>query len=317
MYIGIDIGGTTIISGLVNENGDIVFKKQIETRAQRGYEEIERDIVEVINELINLSKKQGEEVKSIGIGVPGIADVTGETVIYCTNLGWENVPLGKNLKRIFNMPVYIENDATVAGLAENVKGATKGFKNSIFITLGTGVGGGIIIDNKVYSGGHGIGSEIGHMIVGGNFYNCNCGNNGCLETFASATAIVKYTVKLIEEGNKDTSILEKVKGDLSKITARLVFDCAKDGDELANKSINRMVKYLSIGIANLLNVLDPDIVAIGGGVSKAGDFLLEKVRNEVTRYLLCKELKYGDIVLAELRNDAGLIGAAMLGKYKN
>ncbi|EOD00426.1 ROK family protein [Caldisalinibacter kiritimatiensis] len=316
MYIGIDIGGTAIKAGLVNENGEILYKKEIRTRAEREYKDIERDIIELIKDLIKRSNEYGKNVKSIGLGIPGIGDVTGDFVVYCTNLGWRNVPLGKNLKSQFNLPIYIENDATVAGLAENVKGATKGSNSSIFITLGTGVGGGIIIDGKVYSGAHGTGSEIGHMIVGENFYDCNCGNNGCLETFASATAIIKYTTKIIKHGNNDTLILEKTGGDLNKITAKLVFDCAKEGDKVANESIDRMVKYLSIGIANLLNTLDPEIVAIGGGVSKAGDFLLEKVRKQVGSYLLYKDIKYADIVLATLGNDAGLVGAAMLGKYK-
>ncbi|WP_427339819.1 ROK family protein [Caloranaerobacter sp. DY30410] len=316
MYIGVDIGGTAIKIGLVDDEGNIVYKKQIDTKAQRGYSEIEKDIIDLIKSLINIAEDKGNRVKSIGIGIPGVADPEGNKVIYCTNLGWTNVPLGENLKKEFELPIYIENDATVAGIAESIKGVTKGYKNSIFITLGTGVGGGIILDGKVYSGVHGIGSEIGHMIVGENFYDCNCGNNGCLETFSSATAIIKYAKKLIEEGQYETTLLKKVNNDLMKLNSKIIFDSAKEGDLLANKVVDRMVRYLGIGISNLINILDPDVIAIGGGVSKAGDFLLERVKREVSKYILYKEVKHAEIFLAELGNDAGIIGAALLSEYK-
>ncbi|KPU26959.1 glucokinase [Caloranaerobacter sp. TR13] len=316
MYIGIDIGGTAIKAGIVDKNGDIVYKKQIDTKAKRGYLEVEKDIIELIKGLINIAEDKGNKVKSIGIGVPGVADPEGNKVIYCPNLGWANVPLGENLKKEFEFPIYIENDATVAGIAESIKGVTKGYENSIFITLGTGVGGGIILSGKVYSGAHGIGSEIGHMIVGENFYDCNCGNNGCLETFSSATAIIKYAKKLIKEGQYETTLMKKVNDDLMKLNSKIIFDSAKEGDQLANEVVDRMVKYLGIGIANLINILDPDVVAIGGGVSKAGIFLLEKIKREVSKYVLYKEAKHAEIFLAELGNDAGIIGAALLSEYK-
>jgi len=220
------------------------------------------------------------------------------------------------LKEKFNVPIFIENDATVAGLAENIIGVTKDKRNSLFITIGTGIGGGIIIDNKVYSGSHGVGSEIGHMIVGENFYPCNCGNNGCLETFASSTAAIKFARKLIEEGNEDTIILSKINNNLENLDTKIIFDSAKLGDSLANKVVDRMVKYLSIGIVNLINIIDPEIIAIGGGVSKAGDFLLNKIKDEIPQYILNKKIGYGDIVFAELGNDAGIVGAAMLCNHR-
>ncbi|RKD30112.1 ROK family protein [Thermohalobacter berrensis] len=315
MYIGVDIGGTAIKAGIVDESGDIVKKKETATNVHRGYEAIEKDIIDLISDLKKEVEEKGNTVKSIGIGIPGIADVNHDIVIYCTNLKWRNVPLGKNLKEHFNLPVYIENDATVAGLAEAVKGSTKGYKNSLFLTLGTGVGGSIIINDKIFNGSHGIGSEIGHMIVGENFYDCNCGNNGCLETFASATALIKYTKKLIKEGYKDTIIMDKIDGDLDKLNAKIIFDSAKEGDELANKSVDRMVKYLSIGIGSLINIMDPGIIAIGGGISKAGEFLLDKIREEVPKYVIFNEVKFADIVIAQLKNDAGIIGAAMLHNF--
>lgn len=315
MHIGIDIGGTTLLAGLVSDWGEILHKSELPTNAQRGYDEIERDVIALIESLINHGKEEGKSVESIGIGIPGIADIESNNVIYCTNLGWHNVPLGLNLKEKFNLPVYIDNDATVAGLAENVKGGTRGTKNSIFLTIGTGIGGGIIIDRKVYSGSHGIGSEIGHMIVGENFYDCNCGSNGCLETFSSSTAIINYTKHLLKENNK-SSITDAIGGDLEKLDAKIIFDCAKAGDSLANKVVDRMIKYLSIGIGNLINIMDPEVIAIGGGVSKAGDFLLSKIREKSSNHVVFKSIKHANIVLAELGNDAGIVGAAMLFKYK-
>ncbi|MTI71543.1 MAG: ROK family protein [Firmicutes bacterium] len=308
MFIGIDIGGTSIKSGLLNSFGDVILKKEIPINKSDDYEVIESQIINIIKILLDESKKNGENVKSIGIGIPGIADKDSDKVIYCTNLGWRNVPLGINIKKHFKIPVHIDNDATVAAIAENVKGVTKKYDNSIFITLGTGVGGGIIINKKVYSGSHNKGSEIGHMVVGENFYDCNCGNNGCLETFASATALIKYTKKLINEG--ESTILTK-----ENLNAKVIFDAAKNKDILANMAVDRMVKYLSIGMGNLINLLDPEIIALGGGVSKAGDYLLEKIENNVSKYLVFNEGKTTDIAIAKLSNDAGIIGAGMLQEY--
>ena len=313
MYIGIDVGGTTLLAGLVNDNGKILHKKEKNTLVHRGYSAIKDDIIDLVKGLISEGEKIGHSIASIGIGIPGIADVEGENVIYCTNLNWNNVPLGLDLKKYFKLPVYIENDATVAALAESIIGVTKDRENSLFITLGTGVGGGIILNNKVYSGSHGVASEIGHMIVGENFYNCNCGNNGCLETFSSATAIINYGKKILVDGVK-SSILDKVDGDIENLNAKIIFDCAKEGDPLANKIIDRMVKYLSIGIVNIINILDPEVIVIGGGVSKAGEFLIDKIKETIPKYILFKDINYGDVLLSKLSNDAGIIGAARLGK---
>ncbi len=315
MNIGIDIGGTNIGAGLLDENLNIVYKREIPTNKDKGYDFIESQIIMIIEDMISRASELNEEIDSIGIGIPGIADVTGDKVIYCTNLNWKNVPLGKNLKDKFNIPIYIENDATVAGIAESALGVTRGYSNSVFITIGTGVGGGIIINHKVYTGNHGIGSEIGHMIVGENFYDCNCENNGCLETFASSTAIQKYVINEIEKGYRDTILVEKTK-DINEIDTKLIFESAKLGDELSNRAVDRMVKYLTIGIGNIINIIDPDIIAIGGGVAKAGDFLLDKIKALLPKYILFKELSYAEIKLAKLGNDAGIIGAAMLKKYK-
>ncbi|MBS4537410.1 ROK family protein [Clostridium sp. D2Q-11] len=316
MYIGIDVGGTSIKAGIVDYKGNILYKDTIGTRASLGYEAVREDMITLINKAIQYSKQENYRIDSIGIGVPGIADPQSDNVIYCTNLNWKDAPLGKDLKSRYGLPIYIDNDATVAAIAESVKGITKGSENSVFLTLGTGVGGGIIINRKVYSGTHNKGSEIGHMIIGENFYDCNCGNNGCLETFASATAIVRYTQKLIDEGFLDEEFMEALRSKDGVMDTKFIFDMAKKNNELALKSIDRMVKYLSIGIGNFINILNPDIIAIGGGVSKAGKYLIEKINREFINYVIFKEGSTTEIKLSQLGNDAGIIGAALISEYK-
>lgn len=313
MLVGIDLGGTTIKTGLVNRDGRILAQSSIDTKAGRDYKLIIGDMKKQIEKLLQDNGRSIEDIESIGIGAPGLMNCKSGNVIYCTNLFWNNVPLGVELKEHFNKPVYLENDATAAGLAESLFGSTKNVPNSVFLTIGTGIGGGIIINNKVYSGSHFVGSEIGHMIVGENFYTCNCGNNGCLETFASATAMIRYAIHRLERDKLKSSILDKAEGKPENINARIIFDAAKEGDPLGNETVDRMVKYLSIGIINVYNILDPDIIAIGGGVSKAGDFLIERLKAQVSKMFFTSSIKYGDIVLAQLGNEAGILGAAFLG----
>lgn len=314
LKIGIDIGGTNIGAGLVDNELNIIYKTEIPTEAHKGYKFVEDRIIKLIEKLIFKAYSMGKKVDFIGIGIPGISDKSGELVISSHNLSWSNVNLGINLRKRFSVEVHIENDATLAGIAENALGVSKGYKNSIFITIGTGIGGGFIIDNKIYKGSHGVASEIGHMIIGENFYDCNCGNNGCLETFASSTGMEKYIRKEIEEAYTETMVLEYVTS-IEDIDTKLIFQCAKAGDELANKVVDRMVKYLTIGITNLINILDPEIFVLGGGVAKAGDFLLNKINALLPKYILFKEIKHGKIELSKLGNDAGIIGAAIMEKY--
>lgn len=317
MLIGVDLGGTSIKAGLVDFEGNILRQNSRPTRAERGQGAIIDDIAGQIQELVSAQGIGMDDIHSIGIGVPGLAEYDTGRVIYCSNLSWNNVELGFELNSKLNRRVYVENDATVAGLAESLFGSTKGAANSVLLTIGTGIGSGIIINRRIYSGSHAAGSEIGHMIVGENFYNCNCGNNGCLETFASATAIIRYTQhRIVLDGVK--SLILSLSGDkLENITAKIIFDAAMEGDGLALEAVDRMCKYMAIGIVNIYNVLDPDIIALGGGVSKAGDFLLERVRAKVDSMLFTTDKKYGEIVLATLGNRAGIVGSAFLGYYIN
>lgn len=317
MLIGIDLGGTSIKAGLVDFEGNILRQNSRPTRIEKGHISIINDIAEQIEELAGAQGIPIEYIHSIGIGVPGLAEYDTGKVIYCSNLSWKNIELGRELYSRLGRKVYVENDATVAGLAESLFGSTKGAVNSVLITLGTGIGSGIIINGRIYSGSHAAGSEIGHMIVGENFYDCNCGNNGCFETLASATSIIRYSQHRIKEYGESSQILELAGNKIENITAENIFDAAKSGDDLALEAVDRMCKYLAKGIMNIYNVLDPDIIALGGGVSKAGDFLLKRVKENVAKMIYTTDIKYGDIVIASLGNNAGIVGSAFLGYYIN
>lgn len=307
MQVGIDIGGTRIKGGLVNDLGSIIYSLEIDTEAEKVYAEVLENIFSLIDRIFSFALKNNIALNSIGIGIPGLADPNSDWAIYCTNLNWNNVPLGIDIKNMYHLPVKISNDATVACLGESICGITKDSSNSLFITLGTGVGGGIIINDKLYFGSNGVGSELGHMVVGENFYNCSCGKNGCWETFVSATALVKYGKYLLEQGLD--SRLSSV-----KMSTRDIFDWAQKGDPLALEITKRFVKYLSIGIVNTINVIDPSIIAIGGGMAHGMKFLLSDIQDEVSKNILYKTLPYGEIKISQLINDAGIIGAAMLHK---
>lgn len=311
-YIGVDLGGTSIKVGLVSKEGEIIKKMEADTPVQEGFEGVVEKIHELINIIIKEVGIEEKKVEAIGIGVPGVSNEEG-LVYFAPNLFWENVPLGERLEKLSDIKVYVENDATVAAVGEYTRGVTMGSKNAIFLTLGTGLGGGLIINNKVFSGSHGIGTELGHVIVGENFYECNCGSNGCLETFVSATALIKYCKLLLQE-NQQSLIYKEIGDDLEKLNAKIIFDCARLKDEIALRVVDRMVKYLAIGIGNFINILDPDIIAIGGGVSESGDVFLEKLKNEVEKYIYIKGMNLTEIKLAQLKNDAGIIGAAMYAK---
>ena len=311
MYIGIDLGGTNIAGGLVSDSGEIIKKSSLPTNSARGADAVIADIARVIG--ILMDGLEPNVVNGIGIGIPGIADPHSGEVIACVNLNWYHEPLKAKLQSLVQMPIYIDNDATVASVAEFSVAQEGKYKNAVMLTLGTGVGGGILIDGKVISGHHGIGSEIGHMIVGEGLYDCNCGRNGCLETFASSLAIIRYAKHLLIE-TPDSRILQYAEGDWESINGEVIFKAAMDGDPVAVKVIDRMVKYLSIGIMNIISFVDPEIVLLGGGLSNAGDFLLNRVNDAVQKLKYFKAVDCANVELAKLKNDAGIIGAAMYAK---
>ena len=311
-YIGIDLGGTSIKAGLVDEKGKILVKSTCPTLVERGAKPVVDDMAKLCLDVIAKGGVTLDEVKCIGIGLPGIQDPRTGHVPFCTNLYWHEVPVIEWMHETIDKPIYIGNDATVAGLAESVSGVSAGVKDSVFLTLGTGVGGGIVINGKVYSGTHGVGSELGHMITVVDGEQCTCGNKGCWERYASATAIIRMAKEALKAD--PASMILTLAGTEDKIEAKHVFDAAKAGDATALKVFDKYVYHLCVGLVGIINFMDPEVIVLGGGVSHAGQFLLDAVRAKLPEMVFYKTMPYARIELATLGNDAGIIGAAMLGR---
>ena len=312
-YIGIDLGGTNIKAGVVSEDGKILADYSVKTLAQRPYQEVVRDMGACVLRAMKLASVEVSDIASIGIGIPGVADQKEGRVIFCTNLGWRDIPLSAELRKYIDRPVQIDNDATVAGYAESIAGVSAGCSCSVFLTLGTGVGAGIVIGGRPWSGAHGVGSELGHMTLVVDGVPCTCGNDGCVERYCSATAIIRMARQACL-AFPDSDIMRRAGGDPERINAKTVIDAAKAGDKVAVKIFDRYCKYLAITINNVTAFLDPEMIVLGGGVSSAGGFLLNDVREQLPRYLMYKTLPSPRIELATLGNEAGIIGAALLGK---
>ncbi len=311
--IGIDIGGTGIQIGALDDNYHILNQASIPTRTNIPFEAQVDQMVECIHDVLRPEinpELTMNHVLSIGAGIPGIANAEG-TVINCTNLGWSYVPLREAFQKRIQKPFYVDNDANVAALAESVAGISAGTSSSVFITLGTGIGSGIILNGKVWKGFHGIGGELGHMILklGGKL--CSCGNHGCVEQYCSASAIIR----MAREGLADhpESLINAIcGGDPGKINAKSVFDALHKEDPWADQIFTEYVSCLAQTIANVTNFLDPEIIILGGGVSKAGSVLLEAVRMEFPKYVLFNDQPLPRVEIASLGAEAGIIGAAML-----
>ena len=302
---GVDIGGTTVKLGLFTTDGEIVDKWEIKTRTENQGEAVLPDIAEALKEKLEEKKIGRDEVEGIGVGVPAPVDAEG-VVQNTANLGWGYKEVKREMEELSGMRAEIGNDANVAALGEMWLGAGKGRKNIVMVTLGTGVGGGIIIDGKPLVGAHGAGGEIGHLCV--NYEetdHCGCGNTGCLEQYASATGITRLAnIRLAKDDAK--SVLRE-----QEVSAKTVFDAVKAGDAVAKEIAEEFGKYLGHAMANLAAVADPSAIVIGGGVSKAGEGLIEYVgKNFKERAFFAN--KDTEFVLATLGNDAGICGAAKL-----
>ena len=302
---GIDVGGTTVKCGLFEENGLLIDKWEIPTRTENGGENVLPDIAATVMSKMTVKKIAKEDVIGVGVGIPG--PVMRGVVAVAVNVHWG----GKNVEyergNVLDMKVRAGNDANVAALGEQWKGGGEGMDSVIMVTLGTGVGGGIIVDGKIVEGAHGAGGEIGHIHVEDNITDpCGCGNCGCLEQVASATGIVR----LAKEELAKNPVLPSALRD-TEVTSKAVFDAYKDGDAMASTIVNRFAKYLGTGIATIAAVTDPEVIVIGGGVSKAGECLTDIVGNyfRARAFSACRHTM---IVLAKLGNDAGIYGAARL-----
>ncbi len=306
LCFGIDIGGTSVKLGLFSDQGSLLDKWEIPTRKEDSGSHILEDVAESINKKMAADKLDRERIIGIGIGVPGPVTEDG-TVINCVNLGWGVFNVAEETKRLTGFETKVGNDANVAALGEMWQGGGRGYKNLIMVTLGTGVGGGVILNGEILTGSNGAAGEIGHITV--NFKEedkCNCGRNGCLEQFASATGIVKEAKRLLEKSEEPSKLR-----DVQHLSAKVIFDYAKEGDALSVESVDQLCRYLAIAMSHIAHVVDPQAFVIGGGVSKAGTMLTDLIKKYYESNVLFA-LQNKDFKLAELGNDAGIYGSAKL-----
>lgn len=312
-YVGIDLGGTNIVAGVVDEKYNIVAKASTKTNCPRPEKEIADDMAKMAIQAVENAGLTMDQIEWIGVGTPGIANSETGIIEYSNNLGFKNTPMVEYIRQTIDKPVFIENDANAAAYGEYVAGAAKGAKNAVCITLGTGVGGGIIIDGKIYSGSNFAGAEIGHTVIEVDGAQCSCGRKGCFEAYSSATGLIRMTKEAIAE-NSD-GVMAKMAEKNGKVTARTSFDSMREGDEAAKVIVDKYIKYLAAGITNTINIFQPDVLCIGGGVCNEGDALLLPVKAIVKEEVYTRNSeKNTEIVIAKLGNDAGIIGAAFLGR---
>ncbi len=313
-YIGIDLGGTNIAVGVVNEEGKIIHKISTPTLAERTSEEIVKDMALTSIEVVKQANISMDDVVSVGIACPGFIEKELGVLIAGANLPFKEYELRKEMQKYIDKPVYLDNDANCAAWAEAMAGAAKGVKDSIMITLGTGVGGGIVVNGRLYSGFNFFGAELGHTVIEVDGRQCGCGRKGCWEAYSSATALIK-TTKEYAEKDKD-SLIWKLVEEEGKFSGRTAFNAAKQGDKTAQKVVDEYIKYLAAGVANMIFIFQPEVLVIGGGVSNEGDNLLIPLREAVEKekYVGTKSplFRDGRIEKAMLGNDAGIVGAALL-----
>lgn len=315
--LGIDLGGTTIKFGILTLEGEVQEKWAIETNTLENGRHIVSDIVESLKHRLSLYGLTKDDFLGIGMGSPGAVDRTSKTVTGAFNLNWADTQeVGSVIEKEVGIPFFIDNDANVAALGERWVGAGANNPDVVFVTLGTGVGGGVIADGNLIHGVAGAGGEIGHMIVDPeNGFTCTCGNKGCLETVASATGVVRVARQLAEQYEGSSAIKAAIdNGDT--VTSKDIFIAAEDGDKFANSVVERVSRYLGLAAANISNILNPDSVVIGGGVSAAGEFLRSRVKKYFVTFAFPQVKKSTKIKIAELGNDAGIIGAASLANQQ-
>lgn len=318
-YLGIDLGGTNIAAGIVNDKFEIIKKKSTPTLANRDGKLIIKDMAELCRSLIADCGLTIDDIEYAGIATPGTANSETGVVEYANNLPFKKFPIADLLKEYLGVKkVYIENDANAAAKAEAIAGAARGAKLSVMITLGTGLGGGMVFDGKVYSGFNYAGAELGHMVIEKDGKQCTCGRRGCWETYSSATGLTNMTkehlLKAREEGRK-TVIEDLIGGNLDNCNARVAFTAMKQGDLVGKEIVDEYISYLVCGIANIINIFQPNVLSIGGGVCNEKEYLLKPLFEEVFKHTYTKSgvTPQTELKIAEMGNDAGIVGAAVLG----
>ena len=315
MYrIGVDLGGTNISVGVVDENWNIIGRGKRKTGAGRPAEEVMADIAAASMDAVKDAGLRLEQIESLGLATPGSVEKDTGVIPFSNNLNFHHVPARELLSKWFNCPIYLDNDANCAALGEALAGSGKGVGSFIAITLGTGVGSGIVIDGKIVNGVNDAAGECGHMVIAIDGKDCNCGRKGCWEAYASATALIAQTKEAML-ADKTSKCWELAGGNIEAVNGRTSFDAWRAGDTLGTQLVERYMRYLAVGLGNLINALQPDKICIGGGIGHEGEALLVPLRELIkaeryTRYAP----KQTELVMATLGNDAGIVGAAALTK---
>jgi glucokinase len=320
LIVGVDVGGTNVVVGTIPEGGGKVYGlKKERTLNTDGPDAVVAQIAQMVDHSLNDTRSElgttTLDVAGVGIGAPGPLNIASGVVLLSPNLGWRNFPLRDRVSDAVGLPATLDNDANCAIFGEWWQGAARGANTVIGLTIGTGIGGGIVLDGKIYHGATDIAGEIGHMTIDSTGRHCNCGNYGCIEAYASGTAIAERAVEGIEAGT-ETQLPDYVGGNLGSITAQVVYDAARDGDEYALETIKDTARFLGAAVANLLNIFNPEIVVICGGVTAAKDRLFNPLRAEVTRRAFRPAVEACQIVPGELEGTAGVFGAVAAFKVQ-
>ena len=316
-YVGVDIGGTNLKAGLVDENGVLLATQKMKVASIADDDGLAWTVASLVQELAHTVNLSVSDVASVGVGVPGTVEIRSGSINYTCNLPLRNVPLRKLFHRYLSIPLYIENDANCAALAEFLVGAGRDSKRFVTITLGTGVGAGIVHNGKIYHGANGMAGEVGHMVIQRGGLPCPCGRHGCWEQYASATALKRMTAAALA-AHPHSILAQVVAENEGRVSGQSAFIAARRGDPVGQQVCDEYVDYLACGVVNVVNIFQPDTLAIGGGVSNEAEVqLLLPVQRRVARESIpCGRDRRTRIVKAELGNRAGIIGAALLGKNK-
>jgi glucokinase len=309
MTIGVDLGGTNIVVGLVDEAGHILEKARSKTLPERGPQVVAVEIAALCRHVMDAGGV--ESIRGVGVGTPGSVDREQGLVVHAYNLGFDHVPLRSMLEiALPGIPIKLENDANAAALGEARCGGSKDYASNVLVTLGTGIGGGVVIDGRLLTGRNGAAGEIGHHVIVTDGYPCTCGRRGCWEAYASGTALIRQTMKAMHHA--PDSAMHALAAASGKVNGRTSFDAARKGDQAGIAVVEKYLDYLSLGITNLVNILQPDAICVGGGLSGEGQPFLEAIQERVRQGSFKSNQGETAIVLAQLGNDAGLIGAAGL-----
>ena len=312
-YLGIDLGGTNIAVGIVSENYEFVADYKTPTLSQRGFEPIVADMADAAQKALEKAGLTLQEIEHVGIGAPSTIDPVTNRMVYANNLDWVDADIIAEFKKHMSVAVYLANDADCAAYGEALAGAAKDYANVLMLTLGTGVGGGFILDKKIFLGGNGHGCEPGHCTLVMDGEPCTCGRSGCLEAYASVTALIRDTIRAMA-ADPHSIMHELCEDDMRKVSGRTAFDAARRGDQAGQAVVDRYIHYLAAGISSFVTTFRPECVILGGGVCNEGDYLLDPLRKEVHDTAYAPDLMPETPILrATLGNDAGIIGAAFLG----